>query len=150
MDTNRRRTMNWSAVGIGAALVALIVVVVWASGVLTPDAPLQVGGGLPACESAEVEEGVAQYIAAKEPGADIAIVSIQEFGREQGLGGGPVVRRDCQVTLRRGEGYDRVTLELAAEGGTDGAAWHLRLVETTEPPVAAPTDGVPLATPPQE
>ncbi|MFA7431561.1 MAG: hypothetical protein WCZ23_15490 [Rhodospirillaceae bacterium] len=147
MDNNHQRTRNWTVIVTGVAIVALVAVVVIVGRGGSPTAPLQVSGGLPACESKEIEEGVADYIAAQNPATDVAIVSIQEFGRQQAQNGGPVVRRNCQVTLRTGDEYERVTLELAAEGGTDGAAWHLRLVELAEPPVAAPLEGVLPATP---
>ncbi|MGC2857150.1 hypothetical protein ACM64Y_16905 [Novispirillum sp. DQ9] len=126
------------AVLVGLAVIVVIAVALFVFGVFTPQAPLQIAGGLPACESGAVQAGIRDFVAAREPGREEAIVSVQEIGRKPGPNGGPVVRRDCQVSFRTAEGYERVVLELAADGANDGAAWHLSMGQIAEPPLAAP------------
>lgn len=144
------RKRGWFAGGtaimIGLAAILVIAAALFVFGVFAPQT-LQVAGGLPACESDEVGDGVRDFMAAQDGARAESIVSIQEIARDQGLEGGPVVRRTCQVSLRTPEGYERVVLDLAAEGGADGAAWHLSLGQLAEPPVAAPVEGLPRPSP---
>ncbi len=151
MDKQSRRSASrWSAILIGVATLALILLIVFATGVFSPNAPLRTSAELPECGSAEVQEGVAAYLKNQVESGEVTIVSIQEVGRQQGLDGGPMLRRDCQVNLKTAAGYERVIAELSADGSPDGAAWTVRLTEPAAPPVATQLEGAPPPTPVEE
>lgn len=146
MNRKRGWLAGGTAIMIGLAALLVIGAVLFVLGVFAPQT-LQVAGGLPACESDEVSEGVRDFLAAQGGARQESIVSIQEVGREQGLDGGPVVRRTCQVSLRAADGYERVVLDLAANGGGGGEAWHLSMGQLAEPPISAPVEGLPRPSP---
>lgn len=147
---SRRSTSRWSAILIGVVALALVLLIVFATGVFSPNAPLRTSAELPECSSVEVEQGVAAYLKSQADTGDVTIVSIQEVGRQQGLDGGPMLRRDCQVNLKTAAGYERVIAELTADGSPDGAAWAVRLTEPAAPPVATQLEGAPPPTPVEE